>query len=97
MYYDFLFPFKHVFQQIQKETVSFINNKKVLSGRDSEKTAPNILFFFKLNIIYKSVFHKIMFLFFLLFIYYYLNIYYRDQDFTPDNPPQQNNLTPTQV
>lgn len=40
----FLFPFKHIFQQIQKETVSFINNKKVLSGRGSEKTAPNILF-----------------------------------------------------
>lgn len=43
----FLFPFKHIFQQIQKENRIIINDnnkEKVLSGRGSEKTAPNILF-----------------------------------------------------
>lgn len=40
--------------------------------------------------------------FFLLCIYYHLNIYYRDQDFTPDKSTrakqfEQNNLKLTQV
>lgn len=59
IYWWSLFPLKYTSRNAE-ETTEFKNqNKKCSQG--SEKTAPNILFK-KLNIIYKSLFHKQLFL-----------------------------------
>lgn len=53
---------------MQRKIIEF--KMKIKSAlRGSEKTAPNILFK-KLNIIYKSIFHKQLFLY--IYIYMYL-------------------------
>lgn len=61
--------------------------------RGSEKTAPNILFK-KLNIIYKSIFHKQLFL---LYISACKSLYKGDSSFSHTDPPPvkiSSNLSP---
>lgn len=95
---DFCFPlniFSNKYRR-QQDHHKQQQQKKCSQGGALRKQH-QIYYFFKkkLNIIYKSIFHKIMpggAIFSALYIYYHLNISYRGQGFTPDNPPEQETI-----
>lgn len=91
MYWWLLFPLKYISRNAEKTIEFKMKIKSALRG--SEKTAPNILFK-KLNIIYKSIFHKQLFF---MYIYIYISTwksYYKgDTSFAHTDPPVKTNFT----